>query len=277
MIDPAAQSNQVGGRNLPVATAVGVALAVIFLASLFAGPLAFAVVISITIALGVWESSTELGKAGLKVDARAAVLGSTAILWLAYRDGTDGQATGVAIAFALAVAVQLLDRNRQDVLRRLAVTLFLSVWLGLLASYAVLLRARPEGDIAALAVIGAAIFTDIGGFAFGVKFGKTKLAPKVSPNKSLEGLLGGLFVAAALAALVLPQVSDLFNVRSAIAMALLAGGGGFLGDLTESMIKRDMGIKDLGSHIPGHGGVLDRVDGILLALPLGYFAIDLLL
>lgn len=264
------------GRDLPTATAVGVALAALFLVSLFWGRLPFTIVVSLLVVAGVWEAGTELGKVGLKVDPLAAIAGSLAPIWLAHTDGPSGQTTGLAVMFLLAVAAQFVDKERTDILRRLSVTVFLGMWVGFLASFAILLRAQPDGAIVALAVIGAAIFTDIGGYAVGARFGRTKIAPRISPNKSLEGLAGGLVLAMVMAAIVLPWASDLFGIGSAVAMALVVGFAGFVGDLAESMIKRDMGIKDFGALFPGHGGVLDRVDGILLALPLGYLAIDLL-
>lgn len=169
--------------------------------------------------------------------------------------------------------MQFLDKEREDAFRRAAVFVFLAIWVGLLASYAVLLRSVPDGTIVALAVIGAAIFGDIGGFAVGVKFGRTKIAPRISPNKSLEGLIGGMVLSGALAAFVLPAASPLFDVGNAIAIGVLCAFAGFVGDLVESLIKRDVGIKDFGALIPGHGGVLDRVDGILVALPVGWFVV----
>ena len=271
--ESSSDGRQVGGRDLPTAIIVGVLLAALFLGSLFAGKVWLTLVITLLIVPAMWEAAKELEGVGIKVEPFAVMLGPVAIVWLTYNDGQGGQASGVMICFALAVAAQLLDQERTDVLRRMAISLFLMVWVGLLASYAILLRSLPDGQIAALAVIGAAIFGDIGAFAVGVKFGRTKVAPSLSPNKSVEGLVGGLVVAGLLAALVLPGQSVLFDVTSAVIVGLLAALGGFFGDLVESMIKRDLGIKDFGRLIPGHGGVLDRVDGILVALPIGWFAI----
>ncbi len=279
MTDPVAPQagapREVGGRDLPVAIAVGVVLAALFLGSLFAGALALTIVISLLIVLAVYEAAIEFDKVGIQVEPWTTTAASLSTIWLAYHLGFEGQVAGMAITFGLAVAVQMIDRHRTDVLRRLAVTVFLGIWIGLLASYAVLLRQQVDGEVVTLAVIGAAIFADIGGFAVGVNFGRTKIAPAISPNKSLEGLIGGLVLAAVVAAVVLPQVGDRFTVGASIAVALLAGVGGFLGDLAESMVKRDVGIKDFGHLIPGHGGALDRVDGILLALPLGFYALAL--
>jgi phosphatidate cytidylyltransferase len=159
----------------------------------------------------------------------------------------------------------------------LTLTVLVGVWTGFLASFGVLLITRPsEAPLVTLGVIGAAIFGDIGGYAFGVRFGKRRIAPSISPKKSVEGLLGGLFVSSLLAAIILPAAGDLFTPVTAIVLAVACVLAGLLGDLTESMIKRDLGVKDLGAMIPGHGGLLDRVDGILMAMPVGFFVVEVL-
>ncbi|MBW3658287.1 MAG: phosphatidate cytidylyltransferase, partial [Actinobacteria bacterium] len=183
----------------------------------------------------------------------------------------------VLTLFFGAVAWELADGGRRDVVRSLSTTLLFGLWLPFLASYAVLLISRPvDGAVATLAVVGGAIFTDIGGYFVGTRFGRHKIAPSVSPAKSWEGLLGGLVLSALIGALVLPNIGDLFDVPTAIVLPVLAGLAGFIGDLTESMVKRDLGVKDLGTIIPGHGGVLDRVDGIVFALPVGYYVLEVM-
>lgn len=266
----------VGGRDLPMAIGVGVLLAGSFLGSLFVGVLPYTLVISTLVVLAMWDATDVLGGVGLRLD-RAALIGSSlATIWLTYHLGHDGQVAGVALTFLVAVLGHLFGEDRTDLFRRISVTVFMGLWVGFLASYAVLLRQLPDGVVATLGVIGAVIFGDIGGFAFGVRFGRTKISPRVSPNKSLEGLLGGLLLSVGLAVLVLPRVGETITVTEAIGLAVLGVLGGFLGDLVESMVKRDLGVKDFGRLLPGHGGALDRVDGILLALPLGWYALLLL-
>lgn len=261
---------------MPSAVAVGVALAGLFLGSLFLGPLPYALVIGALVVLAMWDAADELAAVGLRVERWSLIGSSLATLALAYNLGHDGQVAGVALTFLVATLGHLFSDDRRDIVRRVAMTVFLGIWVGFLASYAILLRQLPDGVVATLGVIGAVIFGDIGGYAFGSRFGRTKIAPRVSPNKSLEGLLGGLALALVLAVAVLPRVGDTITVTEAVGLAVLGVLGGFLGDLVESMIKRDLGIKDFGHLLPGHGGTLDRVDGILLALPLGWYALRLL-
>lgn len=274
--DPA-PTRRTSGRDLPVAIGVGVVLAGVFLGSIAWGPLAFTVVIAAFVVVAVVEAAAQLRRVGLRTSVPAMVLGGIVTVFGAYRAQHAGQVAGVLVLFLGTVVWLLADPDRRDVVANLTMSVMLGLWTGLLGSFGVLLITRPEeGPVAVLAVIGGAIFGDIGGYAVGTFFGRTKIAPTISPNKSLQGLLGGLAVSGGLGALVLPAAGDLFTPATGAAVAALSVLAGFLGDLTESMVKRDVGLKDLGSLLPGHGGILDRVDGILMAMPVGFFAIALL-
>lgn len=265
------------GRDLPVAIAVGLVLAGIFLGSIFWDPLAFTVVIAVFVVVAVVEAAAELRRVGLRTSVPAMALGGVVTVVGAYRAQHAGQAVGVLVLFLGAVVWLLADPERRDVVRNLTTTVLLGIWTGLLGSFGVLLITRPEeGSVAVLAVIGGAIFGDIGGYAVGTLVGRTRIAPTISPNKSLEGLLGGMVVASGLGALVLPAVGDLFTPVTGAVVAGLSVLAGLFGDLAESMVKRDLGVKDFGSLLPGHGGVLDRVDGILMAMPIGFYAVVVL-
>ena len=267
----------VGGRDLPVAIAVGVVLAGVFLGSIFWHPLAFTVVVSSFVVIACVEAAAQLRRVGLHTGVPAMIIGGLVTVFGAYRSQHAGQAAGVLVLFLGAVLWLLADPERRDVVRNLTMTVWLGIWTGFLGSFGVLLVNRPEdGPVAVLAVIGAAIFGDIGGYAAGVRFGRHKLAPTVSPNKTVEGLVGGLLTSSVLAAVVLPVVGELFTPVTAVVVAVVCVLAGMLGDLAESMVKRDLGIKDFGNILPGHGGILDRVDGILMAMPVGFFAIAIL-
>ncbi len=266
----------VGGRNLPVAIAVGVGLAGLFLGSLFWHPAAFSTVVGALTVVAYLESDRVLRGIGLRIEAPVLIVATVVMLFGAYHAGHTGQAIGIAVLVLGGVLWQLSDPSRADVARRLSMTWLFGLWVGFLASFGVLLVNRPDGAVAVLAVIGAVVLTDIGGFAFGVSIGRHNIAPKISPNKTWEGLIGGLAVAVAGAMVVLPRLGETFDLVAAAGLALMCGLAGFVGDLTESMLKRDLGVKDLGQVLPGHGGILDRVDGIIFALPVGYYAIELL-
>ncbi len=259
----------VGGRDLPAAIGVGIALATVFLGSLFWRPEAFVAVLVVVAWLAVVETARVLRRIGVRLLVGPLLLGTTCTIVLAAWQGAIGQAIGVAVLFGSAVLRLLVMRERPSVLGALGATTFFGLWVGLLASYASLLVTRADGAVAVLAVIGGAIMSDIGGYVVGVALGRRRIAPRISPNKTWEGLLGGLFLAGIAGALVLPWLGSTFSTLGGASFAIVCGLAGFVGDLVESMVKRDLGIKDLGGILPGHGGMLDRVDGILFALPVG--------
>lgn len=266
----------VGGRNVLAAIVTGVGLAILFLGSLFWHALAFTAVVTGLVVIASFEVPRVLQQVGVRMATAVLVLGSLVTLGGAYRLEHQGQVIGFLTLFLGSVAWLLADEERHDVVRTLSTTIFVGLWLGLGASFAVLLRVDDNGIERVLLVVGAAILTDIGGYAVGSQIGRHKIAPSISPHKSWEGLIGGLVLACALAAVVIPWLGEEFDALTAAIIAGTCGMASFFGDLTESMVKRDLGIKDLGDILPGHGGILDRVDGILMALPIGYFAIELL-
>jgi phosphatidate cytidylyltransferase len=135
-----------------------------------------------------------------------------------------------------------------------------------LASFVGLLLARPEGRWLVIATVALTVTSDTAAYAVGSRYGRHQLAPSVSPAKSWEGFAGGLLAVLVVAVVIVPRLPGLD-----LPAALLLGVGVFLaatlGDLTESMVKRDLGIKDLGVSLPGHGGVMERADAVIFALP----------
>lgn len=275
---PAASSRAVvGGRHLPVAIGVGLALAAVFIATLFWHPFAFATLVAMLTVVGYLEVGRVLRRVGERVEVPVLIVATLIMLYGGLLVGPAGIVVGVVVLMLGGFAWQLGDPNRRDVARTLGTTMLFGLWVGVLASFAALLVDRPNGPIVVMAVVGAAILSDIGGYALGVTLGRHKLAPVLSPNKTWEGLIGALLLPTVLAATVLPRLDDTFTPLTAALIAALASFAAMIGDLAESMLKRDLGVKDLGDVLPGHGGVLDRVDGILFALPVGYLAVELLL
>ena len=265
----------VGGRNLPVAIAVGVVLAAIFLGSLFWRAEAFTVVVLLLVAAAQIEVTRVVRPVGLRLLLPVMLAASVVSVGGALFLGSRALVGGTAVLLLGSVLWLLADPGRERIVETWGSTALFGLWVGFLGAYGVLLVDRPDGAVIVLAVIGAAIFTDIGGYAFGVAFGRHKVAPGVSPNKTWEGLIGGLVVAATLAAVVLPLFDVGIGVGTAIGLAVTCGIAAFVGDLAESMVKRELGLKDLGDLLPGHGGILDRVDGILFVMPVGYYVLQL--
>lgn len=273
---PGRSAGQVGGRDLPLAIGVGVGLAVVFLGSLWWDPWAFLAVVVVVATIAYVEAGQVLAAVGRRLLVPVLVPATIAMLVGALLGGAGGLIPGVVALLLGAVVWQLLARDRRDTVATLGTTVFFGLWVGLLASYAILLVDRPDGPLVVLAVIGSAVFSDVGAYGFGVTFGRHKLAPSISPAKSWEGLVGGLLVASVLAAVVLPLLGGRFTPGTAALLGGTVGLAAAVGDLVESLVKRDLGVKDLGDVLPGHGGILDRVDGILLGLPVGYYVLAVL-
>ena len=152
-----------------------------------------------------------------------------------------------------------------------AVTIGGFVYTGVLGAFAGLLLTSENGVGLILGVAIPVIAYDIAGFFVGSQFGKTRLAPEISPNKTVEGLIGGMTGSIAAALLIVKLIHPWGDLAHVFALGLTIAVMAPLGDLAESMLKRDLGIKDFGTLLPGHGGVLDRFDAILFCLPAVYF------
>jgi phosphatidate cytidylyltransferase len=161
-------------------------------------------------------------------------------------------------------------------LRDATAGLFTTVYVPLMASFAVLLLAQPDGYKRVLVFLLLPVANDTGGYATGVFFGKHKMAPKISPGKTWEGLVGSLLVTAGVGALGMALL-----LHGAAWQGAVLGGAAVasatLGDLIESVIKRDLGVKDMGNLLPGHGGIMDRLDSMLATAPVAWLLISVFL
>jgi len=274
---PKRRRGMVGGRNLPVAIAVGIALIGIVGGSLWWHPWAFAGVIALLTLAAYHEIKRVLSTVELRIDVPVAAVATIVMIAGAFQARQAGQLAGILVLIAGAFVWHLADPVRVDVVRSASLTVMFGMWIGFLASHAVLLVNRPFGGIElVIAVVGAAALMDTGGYITGVAIGRHPVAPSVSPNKTWEGLLGGFVFVAVGGAVGLPLLNGPFDALSGAVVAVACGFAAFVGDLIESMVKRDLGVKDMGHLLPGHGGVLDRVDGILWALPVGYYVAEVL-
>jgi phosphatidate cytidylyltransferase len=172
----------------------------------------------------------------------------------------------------------LIGVTRANPTMNAGVTLLAVLQIGLLGSYAALILTLPNGIGVLLGVILATAANDIGALLVGQQVGRAPVAPDVSPNKTVEGVIGGALASVILTPLVLGMVLKLhpWHTGSLAALGLCVAVAAPLGDLCQSMLKRDLGIKDMGSVLPGHGGVFDRFDGLLFALPVAFYLCRLL-
>ena len=185
----------------------------------------------------------------------------------------------LSIAFlAIPIAAVFRPQEIERAPERIAATLFGVIYLGFTLSFCVLLRAMPNGLLWICLGLAVVWLGDTGAYLGGRAIGKHKLHPRVSPKKTWEGAIAGILTSVA-AALIAREVfvrfelweGPMFRVGDAIAVALIAGFMGQVGDLAESLLKRAVGVKDSGTMFPGHGGMLDRIDALLFALPAVYF------
>jgi phosphatidate cytidylyltransferase len=181
---------------------------------------------------------------------------------------------GVVLSFLWYMAAA--PKARTNVIANVGVTVLGLAYVPFLAGFIfVILTAGDSGRSLMLAVLGLTFLNDIAAFGFGSIWGSRPLAPTVSPKKSLEGLLGGTFVTILLAIAFVPSIDGMTVVRS-VGLAIVVCVFAPLGDLAESLLKRDLGIKDMGNVLPGHGGVLDRIDSALFVVPAAFYFLRLI-
>lgn len=260
------------GRSLSKSVLIGLLLGAVFLASILVYKEAFIGLAAAAAAAGSWELATAIRVRGWWVQRIPVTVGSLVIMPAAYFGGPYWQwITALAIVAALILSrlIVLLIHPREggnkigDMLRDFATAAFVVIYLPLTTSFTVLLLRRPaDGQILVLTLIVTVAMIDTFGYLIGRTFGRHKMAPGVSPKKSIEGLVAS--ISAGVATVLLFTVFGLHKpwwLGLLLAAVILLAA--VFGDLAESLIKRDLGIKDMSSWLPGHGGVMDRLDSIL--------------
>lgn len=250
------------GRNLPAAIAVGLGLLATVIASLFIDIRFFTILVAFAAMLAVRELSKSLA-VGLS-DRMSILLQilSPAMVIAASVSGLEGLVSAFVASAIVVLTVRLLD-GQEAYVHHVTRSLFALVYAPLLAGFAVLLSTQDDGAWKVMAFILLTAATDLGGYIAGALFGKHQMAPKISPKKSWEGFAGALFLQLAVGIAIWVYVFEQPWWEGAI-VGLVMMLTATIGDLIESMIKRDLGIKDMGSLLPGHGGVMDRLDSLVV-------------
>jgi phosphatidate cytidylyltransferase len=248
-----------------MAFAVGVSLGVAIIASLIFRKEVFLGVVTVAVCIGVWELREGLAQGKINVPLVPTIVGAVTMITATFAGG--GQA--LTVCFGLTCITILLWRmadGLQDAIRDIAGGIFVAAYVPLLASFAVLMLAAPDGVKRIFVFMIITICSDVGGFAVGVVLGRHPMAPSVSPKKSWEGAAGSA-VACVIAgvATVMLILGGRWWVGVVVGLAVVVFAT--VGDLTESTIKRDLGIKDMGRILPGHGGFMDRLDSLLFSAP----------
>ncbi|MEU4241600.1 phosphatidate cytidylyltransferase [Actinoplanes sp. NPDC026619] len=259
------------GRNLPAAIAVGVSLILLVLASLLIWTPAFIGLIAVASGAGAWEMANALRKTGAKAPLIPLMAGAVVMSALTYYDGADSLVVGLAVTILAALVWRIAD-GFAAVRRDFTAILMVAIYVPFLLSFALLLQqpdADGDGRWRVLCTLFAVVLSDTGGYASGVFLGRHKMAPSISPGKTWEGFAGSICAAAIGSGLFLYFLLDIpvyWGLLFGAVMSVVA----VVGDLAESMLKRDLGVKDMSNLLPGHGGVMDRLDSILFAVPTAY-------
>ena len=250
------------GRNLPAAIASGVVLGALVVASLVWLPWLFGVLAAIALGLAVHELTTAFAGAGIRV-TRTPVYATTFVgMAAAYLWGAQALLVVVG-AGVVAVLMWRIRRGTEGYLRDASASIFLLGYVSLMAGFAMLMLAAPDGPWRIVVFILLTIGNDIGGYATGVLFGKHPIAPQVSPKKSWEGFAGSLVVQCLIGVAAFIWIFQAPWWQGLIMGAVLTVTA-TAGDFVESAIKRDLGVKDMGTLLPGHGGIMDRLDSLVV-------------
>ncbi|HSO92606.1 MAG TPA: phosphatidate cytidylyltransferase [Arthrobacter sp.] len=277
------------GRNLPAATAVGLGMLVVVLGGLLFFPLGFVLIVTVFAVFGVWEVFRALETTGTRLPIVPVMIGTVAMPAAAYFGGAESLLFAMLLGSVAALIWRSLEGAAGSA-RSIFAGVFTLAWIPFLISFAVLplhtlvgetpVGRWPDGvvppgawQIAVLLLLVVA--NDTFGYLVGASLGRHPMAPKISPKKSWEGFagsMGGATVVGVLAAIFLLDKPWWVGVILAVGMVAAATAG----DLSESMVKRELGIKDMSSILPGHGGVMDRLDSIVFACPVAYILYSVL-
>jgi len=258
-----------GGRNMTHATLVGVALFVGILVAAWWHPLAFAVAAYGICIAGAVEWARALGRVGRRVPLVPVVLAIVGMGVATWYAKPEGLVIALLVGCAGVVGWRLGDDRVEHTLSDSLAGMLTLMWIPFLASFVVLMELADDGWKRVFILIVAVVGNDTGGLLFGSLWGRHKLLPRVSPSKTWEGFAGGIAVgtiAATVAAYLMYDGRWYIGTAVGVAATLAA----VVGDLAESAIKRDMKLKDMSSALPGHGGIMDRLDSLVFAAPVAY-------
>jgi phosphatidate cytidylyltransferase len=256
------------GRNLPVALAIGIGLGALILVTLYTAKPVFVAVMVAAVVLAMHELTRAFATKNIHLPFIPLAIGSAAIVCTSYAVGRHAMTTAMLCTIPLLVvwrAVQGADGLVVDV----SASLLALLYVGYLAGFCGLMLAAPDGDRRVTCFVATVVASDVGGYTAGVLFGKHPLAPRISPKKTIEGLTGSVLLCIAVGVVL---TMTLMSVQwwQGVLFGLAVAATATIGDLWESMVKRDLGIKDMGTLLPGHGGLLDRLDSLLPTAPVAW-------
>jgi len=261
-----------------VATGVGVGLLLVLVAQF--GPAPLLALCALAVLLAAIEGYSALRRAGYRPATLLGLTGTVSLMVGAYLKGETALPLVAVLTVVFALIWYLAGVVRARPVMNIGASLVMFMWVGFLASFAGLLLDPTQfphrhGVAFLMAAVIAAVGYDVGGFAFGRRLGRRPLAPTISPNKTWEGLVGGMLTSLVVTSVVVSQISP-WDLKDAIALGVVGAVVAPVGDLCQSMVKRDLEVKDMGAVLPGHGGMFDRIDALLFVLPATYYLVRVL-
>ena len=256
------------GRNLPVAIGVGAALGGVALLTLLTVKATFLIYMGAALAVALHELDSALKTREIRMPVIPVALGGAAMVTSAYWAAGGAVAASFALTF-VAVLVWRMFSGTEGYVKDISAGIFAVAYLGLLGATVAAMLAPPDGGKRVLTFIILTICSDIGGYFAGITLGRTgahKLAPAISPKKTWEGFAGSALACIVAGAILLPALLH-GHWWQGVVVGAAAVVAAVFGDLAESMIKRDLSIKDMGTLLPGHGGILDRIDSLIFCAP----------
>ena len=266
--------NKRAGRKLLPSILVSLFLLALIFGSINTEPLLFFALIWVVIMLGVREIAHAYRTGGIELPDYVLMTAATVLLVATWNGNTQGLAVSAGLTIPILMFALLLI-SQKDFIKRSTSAVFIIFYLSLLGGFILLLANHPDGAKRIFALVALIACNDTFAYLVGVLIGKHKIAPSISPKKSWEGLIGGAIAAVIGGAFIFHSLFETTWVVGA-AIGLMTVVTATCGDLIESAIKRDLAIKDMSNLLPGHGGIMDRLDSALFTAPAVWFALELI-
>lgn len=271
---PAGPSSR-AGRNLPVAIATGLILGALAAGLLIIHPVGFLVLVCVATVVAVWEMRQALAEGGLYAPFVPVAVGAVSMVVAGYLRGAEALVFAATLTI-IAILVWRVADGLTGALRDVGAGALVLLYPCFLIGFAALMLAEPQGRWRIFVFILITVFSDIGGYAVGVLLGKHPMAPRLSPKKSWEGFAGSVLSCALVGGIVIPLVFDEGLWWQGALLGVVVAPVATIGDLIESSLKRNLGIKDMSTILPGHGGLMDRLDSLVLVVPVAWFALRII-
>jgi phosphatidate cytidylyltransferase len=271
--DPVDEDGEPPQADLTTRVVTAVVMAAVAIVLLWAGRGTTTLLVAVIVGAASFEIYQGFRHVGFKTASALGILASVALVFAAYKRGEAAYPLVTALLVLFTFLWYMVEVVKARPAVNIGMTLLGYGYVGIFGGFAGLMLAAPNGVGLVLGTAICAIGYDIVGYFVGKNFGRSKLAPRLSPNKTYEGLFAGMAASLVLGGIVagVLQITPWDSFGHGLALGLVVAIAAPLGDLCESMLKRDLQIKDFGSILPGHGGVLDRFDAILICLPAAYY------